>query len=134
MSEASDQRCDSLPANTVRPLRGIDRDELRDWSARRGHRLAVVDLAGSGGKAGVLANIARAFEFPVWFGMNLDALYDALTDLPLPEGGSGFTVLLSSLSRVADFDAEQRTALLDVFRDATKNFAERSIPFRVLYS
>ena len=65
--------------------------------------------------------------------MNLDALYDSLTDLPAPEGGGGYVVLLDGLAHAAGFNAQQRAALLDVFRDAGERFAERSIPFRVLY-
>jgi hypothetical protein len=41
-----------------------------------------VDLDRCTGKAEVLQAIARAFNLPSWFGMNLDALYDSLTDLP----------------------------------------------------
>ncbi len=38
-------------------------------------------------KQAALAAIADALSFPDWFGHNLDALYDCLTDLSwLPEG------------------------------------------------
>jgi hypothetical protein len=43
-------------------------------------------------------------------------------------------VLLDRLPRAAQFDAEQRAALLDVFRDVVENFADAKVPFRVLYS
>jgi RNAse (barnase) inhibitor barstar len=133
MTAASAEPCDKLPLQTVRPLRGIEREALRVWAARRGHVLVEVELTGSAGKPELLAAIARAFRFPAWFGMNLDALYDSLTDLPAPEGGGGYVVLLDGLAHAAGFNAQQRAALLDVFRDAGERFAERSIPFRVLY-
>lgn len=42
---------------------------------------------GALGKTEALAAIAEALEFPDWYGHNLDALYDCLTDLSwLPEG------------------------------------------------
>ncbi|WP_229795280.1 barstar family protein [Saccharothrix coeruleofusca] len=42
---------------------------------------------GALGRAEALAAIGEALEFPDWYGHNLDALYDCLTDLSwLPEG------------------------------------------------
>lgn len=40
-----------------------------------------IDLRGCSDKPGLLANIARALEFPEFFGHNWDALGDCLTDL-----------------------------------------------------
>jgi hypothetical protein len=137
MNESSDERCDRLPLQTVRVLRGIEADALRRWAARRQQRWIEAQLEGAPGKQGVLAAIAREFAFPDWFGMNLDALYDALTDLPANrgEGGDGgYVILLDQLTRVTDFTAGQRATLLSVFRDAARDFAERSVPFRVFYS
>lgn len=137
MKETSDERCDRLPLQMVRVLRGIEIDALRQWATRRAQRWIEVPLDGVAGKAGVLAAIAHAFAFPDWFGMNLDALYDALTDLPakLPEGGDcGYVILLGQLTRATDFTAGQRAALLSAFRDAARDFAERSVPFRVFYN
>ncbi|MFT7837457.1 barstar family protein [Saccharothrix sp. BKS2] len=43
--------------------------------------------AGARTRAEVLAAVADALDFPDWFGHNLDALYDCLTDLSwLPPG------------------------------------------------
>lgn len=43
--------------------------------------------AGARGRREAIAAIAEALDFPDWFGHNLDALYDSLTDLSwLPEG------------------------------------------------
>ncbi|MBY8854305.1 barstar family protein, partial [Saccharothrix sp. MB29] len=43
--------------------------------------------SGARSKRAAIAAIAEALSFPAWFGQNLDALYDALTDLSwLPEG------------------------------------------------
>ena len=137
MNESSDERCDRLPLQTVRVLRGIEIDALKQWSARRQQRWIDVQLGGAAGKPGVLAAIARQFAFPRWFGMNLDALYDALTDLPVnrgEDGDCGYVILLDQLTRANDLTAGQRSALLSVFRDAAHDFAERSVPFRVFYS
>ena len=137
MTENSDERCDRLPLQTVRVLRGIETDALRQWAGHRQQRWVEVQLGGAAGKAGVLAAIAREFAFPDWFGMNLDALYDALTDLSVNRGegsAGGYVILLEQLTQATDFTAGQRAALLSVFRDAARDFAERSVPFRVFYS
>jgi RNAse (barnase) inhibitor barstar len=134
MTDASAEPCDKLPLQTVRALRGIEREALRTWASRRSQRLIEVALDGCSGKSEVLQAIARAFELPSWFGMNLDALYDSLTDLPDIGAAAGYVVLLDRLSRVRSLDREQRAALLAVFRDAADTYVQRRIPFRVLYS
>ncbi|MGW6933148.1 barstar family protein [Lentzea sp. NPDC054927] len=64
-------------------------------------------------KNAAIAAIARALDFPDWFGQNLDALYDSLSDLSwLPEGEYVLVVpvnLDSSVSQVLR-DAAKRTA------------------------
>ncbi|GDY31429.1 barstar family protein [Gandjariella thermophila] len=54
---------------------------------RRGAHPHRVDGLAMPGKAAALDAIARALSFPSYFGRNLDALYDCLTDLSwLPAG------------------------------------------------
>ena len=124
---------DPLPSHTVRALRGLDLPELREWTRRSGQRLIEIDLGGCNDKPSVLRAIAKAFALPTWFGLNLDALYDSLTDLRDTQPAPGYLVLLDHLPRTTDFGDEQRDALLDVFRDVVDDFAEAKIPFRVLY-
>ncbi|WP_091673737.1 barstar family protein [Amycolatopsis marina] len=53
----------------------------------RGAYPHVVDTGANSSKASTMDAIAAALSFPSWFGRNLDALYDSLTDLSwLPEG------------------------------------------------
>jgi len=134
MTQSSDSAPGRLPSHVVRSMRGLDRAELRAWAKRGGQRLIEVDLAACTDKADVLRAIAQAFSLPSWFGMNLDALYDSLADLLEQAPKEGYVVLLERLPRTAQFDTEQRAALLDVFRDVGDAFADARIPFRVLYS
>lgn len=65
-------------------------------------------------KKEAIAAIAQALSFPNWFGHNLDALYDSLTDLSwLPAGE--YTLVVP-----ANLDA----GVSDVLRDAAKQNAE----------
>ncbi|GGN24315.1 hypothetical protein GCM10011609_77730 [Lentzea pudingi] len=65
-------------------------------------------------KSAAISAIAAALEFPEWFGQNLDALYDSLTDLSwLPAGEYVLVVPV-------DLDS----SVLEVLRDAAKQTAE----------
>jgi RNAse (barnase) inhibitor barstar len=121
-----------LPAQTVRRTRATA-EQVATWAAGSGQRLIAVDCSRCLTRNDVLAAIARAFALPDWFGMNLDALYDALTDLDAAAVGDGLVVLLDGLPASAAVSAEARRALLAVFRDAARDFATRGVPFRVLY-
>lgn len=134
MSTASNpaKAIDALPAQTVRRRGGYSIDQLRTWAQRAGHRFVLAECSDCVDKKAVLQAIGRAFEFPDWYGANLDALYDCLTDLP-DRNGTGWLVVLERLPDEPGFDAEQRAALLDVFRDAAEAFAERGVGLRVFY-
>lgn len=124
---------EALPAQTVRSLGARDVDELRRWAARAGHHFVLVECSDCVDKTSVLQAIGRAFAFPQWYGANLDALYDCLTDLP-ERAGPGWVVVLERLPDEPTFNAGEKDALLDVFRDAAEDFAERQIGLRVFYS
>lgn len=121
----------ALPSHCVRPLATLPRAGLRALAAQAGDRLVEVALADCATKDDAMAALARAFAFPDWFGANLDALYDALTDLPSSNGG--WLVVLDGLL-VNGLDRDTRDALLDVFRDAADDFADRGVSFRVFYA
>ena len=124
---------DALPAQTVRSLGTLEVDELRHWAANAGHRFVHVECSDCVDKRAVLKAIGRAFDLPQWYGANLDALYDCLTDLPEREK-AGWVVVLERLPDEPALSATERDALLDVFRDAADDFAERRVSLRVFYS
>ena len=41
----------------------------------------ILILVGSGRREGNTELLARELDFPIWYGANLDALYDCLTDV-----------------------------------------------------
>lgn len=125
---------DKLPLQTVRQLRGLARSGLHAWARQSGQKLVEIDLQKCTDKVSVLREIARAFDLPSWFGLNLDALYDSLTDLPEQRPADGYVVMLEHLPCTEAFGEEQRAALLGVFRDVAESYAEQGVPFRVLYS
>ena len=75
-----------LPSNAVRPLGSLSSETLRSWAQAAQHRFMHATLTGIRERRPLLVAIGRALEFPSWFGANLDALYDSLTDLPREAG------------------------------------------------
>ncbi len=134
MSRTRIEQLADIPSNCVRTLGSLALATLRDWAAKAGQRYVEVDLATARDKKAVLMAIGRAFGFPDWYGANLDALYDCLTDLPGDRAAEGYVVVLLRLPYNEGFDVEQRDALLDVFRDAAEAYADDGIAMRVFYS
>jgi len=120
-----------LPSNAVRPLGALSAETLRTWSQAAQHRFVHASLAGIRERRALLATIGRALDFPSWFGANLDALYDSLTDMPERAPAPGYVIVLDGL--LQGTEAEENARLLDVFRDAAEDFAGRGLALRVFY-
>lgn len=123
----------ALPSHCVRPLAPFSAEQLQRWAGQSGQRYVEIDLDGLAGKTAVLTAIGRALGFPQWYGANLDALYDCLTDLA-ERGDAGWLIVLRHLTAAGALDAEERAALLDVFTDATEAFADEGVGLRVFHS
>lgn len=126
----------SLPAQALLPLSGYEASELRDAAAEAQHVFLWADCAGCTDKDSVLKAIATGLSFGDHFGVNLDALYDCVTDLEADDRATapGFVILLINLPDSPGFDVIERNRLLDVFRDAAAYFADEGAAFRVFYS
>jgi len=120
-----------LPSNAVRPLGALNPETLRTWAQAAEHRFVHVTLTGIRERRPLLAAIGRALEFPSWFGANLDALYDSLTDMPERGAAPGYVVVLDGLAQGPETD--DNAAVLDVFRDAAEEFAGLGLALRVFY-
>ena len=129
-----------MPLQTVRPnivqsIRAYRAQDLMQAAAQVGQHFLYVNLSAVQSKQEVLEAIAVAFQFPVQYGKNLDALYDCMTDLVHNAGPHPrFVVVLEQLPDNPRFDREAREQLLEVFRDAAEYWSERRIPFRCFYS
>ncbi len=124
----------ALPSHCVRPLAPFTVDQLARWASASGQHYVEVDLEAATSKKAVLTAIGRALGFPAWYGVNLDALYDCLTDLPEREDIRAWLVVLRHLPQTGALDAEQHAALLDVFRDAADAFADAGVGLRVFHA
>lgn len=126
----------NMPLQAVLPLSAYDLDDLKRSAERSDQVWLHANCFAVRDKKGVLSSIAKGFAFPKHFGMNLDALYDCLTDIEARSEADhpGIVVVLESLPESPLFNGEERDELLDVFRDASDFFAERKIAFRIFYS
>jgi RNAse (barnase) inhibitor barstar len=89
-----------------------------------------VDLAKVRSKSNLLAALAKALDFPDWFGHNWDALQDCLTDLswrPAP----GYVVVLENCEGLAASSPEAFETALEVLRHAARWWAGEQVPFWV---
>ena len=104
-------------------------DEILD--ATRGSVLQVsrIDLAGAADKDALMERIARALEFPRWFGGNWDALEDCLTDLSWSKAG-GHVLLLEG---AAELPADERGILVDILAAAAAWWVDRKRPFFAVF-
>lgn len=92
-------------------------------SARsRGAYAHTMDGAALGDKISALDAIAEALSFPGWFGRNLDALYDCLTDLSWLPSGEHVLIWVSS-DVLAAADPKAYLAIRSVLSDAQRALA-----------
>jgi len=87
-----------------------------------------VDMATVQDKSGLLAALARALEFPDWFGGNWDALQDCLGDLSW-RTAPGYVIVLEHCQRLAKQARQDVETALEVFDTTAEFWREQHIPF-----
>jgi len=92
-----------------------------------------IDLAGCADKTELLERIARAFEFPAWFGHNWDALFDCLADLAWRRA-PGYVLVLEHAGELRDSAPEVFDTALAILGDVATAWQERGVAFRVFVS
>jgi RNAse (barnase) inhibitor barstar len=121
---------DPQPALVVGPLSPAETSAICALAAVRGWSSFRVDLDGCTDKAGFLERIARALDFPDWFGFNWDALRDCLTDLSW-HSTEGFVIVLEHADALYASAPEALAIALEVLSDAAADWTERGVPMRI---
>ena len=104
---------------------------LQAAAAELGHAFFRVDLHNAGNVPGFIKALKRDLVFPEWFGDNLDALNDCLTDFswrPAP----GYVIALTGTDRLRA-NPTSFAALSEVLSSAADHWQTRNIPFCVFY-
>ena len=86
-----------------------------------------LDLVAIDARADVLGAIAKALDFPSWFGANWDALEDCLSDLSWRER-QGYVLLLANYPQ-----GDALGVLTDVLRSVAQYWAPRGKPFFAVF-
>lgn len=116
---------------------GLHRLAARDLPAlikaadELGQAVFTVDLQHARNVPGFIKALRRDLHFPDWFGGNLDALHDCLTDFswhPAP----GYIILLRGVEALSAHPASF-AAFNEVLASAVDEWQTRNIPFRIFY-
>jgi len=113
----------------------VSQDDVAQAAQALGMTVIVVDCDRARSRSAVLRAIAKAVDFPEFFGGNLDALYDCLCDT-VQDQKVGLFLWLHSLHSGDPALAEDTDAIIGVCADATE-FAlnnERLFAFGVEHS
>src|SRR5512135_103090 len=104
-------------------------DEILDATKGGKLRIARIGLAGASDKDGLMERVARALEFPQWFGGNWDALEDCLTDLSWSEA-AGHVLLIEGAEALP---GDEGGIFIDILASAAAWWAERRRPFFAVF-
>lgn len=108
-----------------------DLPALKAAAGELGQAFFVVDLSRARNVPGFIKAMQRDLHFPDWFGRNLDALLDCLTDLSW-HPAAGYVIVLSE-SESLKATPTSLAALNEVLSCAVDKWNERGIAFRIFY-
>ena len=78
-----------------------------------------------------LTQLGSAFQFPIWYGANFDALYDCLCD-PDWQPAKGHVLVINGMARLRAADPDDFATLIEVFLAVADARRERQEPFWIL--
>lgn len=96
--------------------------------AVKGSELGLVKILIEG-KPALLKSMAKALDFPDWFGENWDALEDCLTDLSWREAGGHVLVF----EGIGSLPLDERGTLIEVLASAAQFWAQQGKPFFAVF-
>jgi RNAse (barnase) inhibitor barstar len=96
-------------------------EDTIDWLRSRGYQVVRLDASGWGSAAGMHRDIASAFDFPGYYGRNLDALNDCMRDVVAQDYGwlpdtTGLVVVFDNFDAFARSDVRTAQVVLDILR------------------
>jgi RNAse (barnase) inhibitor barstar len=112
---------------------GCTLQQLRESVTHAGLRLIEIDLKGIKGKQNFIAAIAKSAQFPPEFGMNWDALADALCDDSLLKL-AGVVLLLKNSSDSLGMSLNDREIAHDIFADTVLFWQQRQQACWIFYA
>lgn len=108
-------------------LSAADTAALMQTAREAGCCVRHIELQGCHDKAGLLARIAQALNFPACFGHNWDALSDCLGDLDWLPPSKGYVLVFDGLEPPG-----QWPILLEVLAHTAEHWRQEKVPFWAL--
>ncbi|MBI1785573.1 barstar family protein [Candidatus Sumerlaeota bacterium] len=96
-------------------------DEDCSWLAQNGYQIYRLDCAKWNSKSRALKELGAGLRFPDYYGQNLDALNDCLSDLEIPNNG-GCAIVLLHYDKFAKVNRAVAQAILDILADRGRGF------------
>lgn len=121
----------SRPSAGIFKLARKDLQSMLDAAAELGLACFRVDLSSARNVPGFIRAMKRDLAFPAWFGDNLDALNDCLTDFSW-HPAAGYVITLDGLTALSA-SPTSFAAFNQVLASAVEQWKERNIPFWVFY-
>jgi len=91
----------------------------------------VIDLRGCADKVTLLEQVAGTLMFPSWFGLNWDAFFDCLVDLPGARRARGCVILLRHAGELRANAPEAFDTARSILGDAAKVWSDLGVAMRV---
>ena len=107
------------------------RVDLLHLAAAAQLKLLLADLGDCKGRHEALYQLGKACQFPVWYGANLDALHDCLTD-PEWQPRKGVVLQISGLDSLRAADPEAFSTLIEVLQSAASIRSAGKTPLWIL--
>ncbi|MBS1159101.1 MAG: hypothetical protein H6R15_1520 [Proteobacteria bacterium] len=106
---------------------------LAEMATEARFELLTADLGTAHGLTASLGELGKVLGFPAWYGTNLDALHDCLTDPDwYPE--RGVVILINGLEALRQHDPEAFSTLLAVLGSAARARSASQSPLWILLS
>lgn len=107
------------------------RSMLERTAGKLGLQLLKADFSTCRNTVAALRQLGSALHFPAWYGANLDALFDCLTDADWLVS-KGTVVLIAGVDSLQQAAPEDFSILLEVLRAASDTHREAATPCWIL--
>lgn len=121
----------SAASSGVYHLPPTHRDSLKQAAGKLELPVLVADISSCRKVTEALRQIGTALHFPTWYGANLDALFDCLTD-PDWQAGNGLVLLMNGTDSLRHAESENFSTLVEVFQAVTEARRETGNPCWIL--
>jgi len=109
-------------------------EQIEQAAKQAGLTMFRIDFTHVKGKKDLLDQVAKALQFPAWFGSNWDALNDSLTDLDWLGVKAGYVIVFENIEHFARSHAQDFHVVTEILRAASEYWKNENRPFWVFLS